>query len=157
MAARPPAARILDQLKVPYELLTFDPGIRSASEIAVRVGLPPALVYKTLVVQQEPPGRSPCLVMAPATTELDLRVLARALGVKKVRMASHSEAEHLTGMKVGGISAIALRGRHWPVLIDEAVLELETVLVSAGERGADLRLSLADLVAVTRAQPIALA
>ena len=154
--ARPPAARILDQLQIPYELVEFAPAIRSAAEIARREGVDGSVVYKTLVVQEEPPGRHPLLVMAPATRELDLRRLARSLGVKKLRMATHDEAERLTGLQVGGISAIALRTKGWPVYVDSAALDIEQVLVSAGRRGADLRMSPHDLLFVTGAQPLEL-
>ena len=154
MATKPPALRILDRLRVPYELVEFDPAIRSASAIAELKGEEGAAVYKTLVVQREPPDKRPYLVMAPSTKELDLRVLARQLDVKRVRMASHTEAERVTGLQVGGISAIALRDRHWPVYVDRDVLKITTVLVSAGQRGADVRVSVSDLLSVTGAHAI---
>jgi len=156
MAPKPPAARILDQLGITYELVEFDAAVRSASAIADLRGVDGKTVFKTLVVQEEPPGRKPYLVMIPSTKEADLRALARALGVKKVRMASHSEAERLTALQVGGISAIALRGKRWPVYIDEDARLLTEVLVSGGQRGTDVQLAVADLLRATGARLIAI-
>jgi Cys-tRNA(Pro)/Cys-tRNA(Cys) deacylase len=151
MAAKPPGARILDQRKIAYELVAFDPAIRDAVQVAVAAGHPPAAVYKTLVVEEDPPRGRPMLVMVPADRELDLKAVAAAAGVKRARMASHADAERQTGLKVGGISAVALSGRGFRVFIDAAALGLDTILVSAGQRGFDLSLRTADLLAVTAA------
>jgi Cys-tRNA(Pro)/Cys-tRNA(Cys) deacylase len=73
---------------------------------------------------------------------------------KKVRMASHNEAEALTGLQVGGISALALLNRPFDVFIDHPASELPHLLVSAGKRGINLRLAVRDLIRVTRARII---
>jgi Cys-tRNA(Pro)/Cys-tRNA(Cys) deacylase len=89
--------------------------------------------------------------MLPASTELDLRTFARAIGEKSVRMATQREAEQLTGLKVGGISALALLTKPFTVYLDASAMALERLYVSGGQRGLDLRLRVADLIAVTRA------
>lgn len=91
------------------------------------------------------------LVMAPGDRELDLKLLAKSLGEKKLRMATHKEAEKITGLQVGGISALALLNRNFAVYIDRRAAELSHVLVSAGQRGINLRLAVADLVKITNA------
>lgn len=154
MAGKPPGARILEQRKVPFRLVPFDASIRDATEVARTSGHDPRAVFKTLVVEEEPPRGKPLLVMVPATSELDLKALASVLAVKRLRMASHPDAERLTGLKVGGISAIALAGRGFQAFIDDSALALDEVLVSAGERGFDVALRPADLLALTDARPI---
>ncbi len=94
------------------------------------------------------------LVMIAGDQELDLKQVAKAVGEKKVRMASHKEAEDLTGLQVGGISALALLNRPFDVFIDRPATELSHILVSAGKRGINLRLPVADLVRVTNARVI---
>ena len=69
-------------------------------------------------------------------------------------MATHAEAEDLTGLRVGGISALALLGRPFDVFIDASVLQLPDVLVSAGKRGSNLRIGVAELLRITGARPI---
>ncbi|MCC7363881.1 MAG: aminoacyl-tRNA deacylase [Dehalococcoidia bacterium] len=155
MANRPIVARMLEQRRVPFELFEFDAAIRSAEEVARSTGMAPHEVYKTLVVEHDPPRGKPLLVMMPADSELDLKALAAALGAKKLRMASHADAERYTGLQVGGISALALLQKGFPVHIDARALELDQVLVSAGQRGADVRLAVRDLLVLTKAAPLA--
>ncbi len=151
---KPLAIRMLEQRKVPYEVFEFDDNIRSAQEVARVTGMPAERVLKTLVVEQDPPRGKPCLVMMPSSLEIDLKVLAHSLGVKKLRMASHRDAERHTGLKVGGISALALLGRGFPVLIEESATLFDDVLVSAGQRGWDVRLGVTALIELTGARPI---
>ena len=151
-AAKTNTMRLLEAHGIPYEAYTFSPTIHSAQGVAEVLGIPVHVVYKTLVVV--PPEGRPLLVLAPGNRKLDLRLLARALGQKKVRMATHEEAEKITGLQVGGISALALPDRGLPVYIDRTALEVEEVLVSAGRRGINLLLRVRDLIAVTGAQPI---
>jgi Cys-tRNA(Pro)/Cys-tRNA(Cys) deacylase len=66
-------------------------------------------------------------------------------------MASYLQAEKLTGLKVGGISALALVNRPFDVYIDESALSFENILVSGGQRGVDVQLSVRDLLQVTQA------
>jgi len=145
------ATRALDLKQVPYETLVFPETIRDALGVADYLGLPPSMIYKTLVVVPvDPPGR-PLLVMIGGDRSLDLKRTARAIGLKKVRMAHHDEAERLTGLRVGGISPLALLQRGFKVFLDDRARELEDAVVSAGKRGVNLRLKVADLVAMTQA------
>ena len=151
---KPLVIRMLEQKRIPHQVFEFDDAIRSAQEVARVTGTPPGQVLKTLVVEQEPPRGKPFLVMMPSSMEIDLKVLAQSLGLKKLRMASHRDAEAQTGLKVGGISALALPGKGFPVLIEETAALSGDVLVSAGQRGWDVRLRMADLLELTGARPV---
>ncbi|OGO41380.1 MAG: hypothetical protein A2Z04_07385 [Chloroflexi bacterium RBG_16_57_9] len=142
--------RVLDAHKTPYEVYTYDPEIHSADGVAAVLGLPASQVYKTLVVLHE--KGKPLLVMVAADRELDLKRLARSVGEKRLNMAPHKEAERLTGLRVGGISALALLNRGFEILIDKPALAFEHIYVSAGQRGIDLRLRVEDLIQVTGAK-----
>ncbi len=144
------AMRVLDGKKAPYQVLTFSAEIHSAGGVAETLALPPAEVYKTLVVVR--PLGKPLLVMAPADQELDLKRLAKAVGEKRLKMATQREAEALTGLQVGGISALALLNKGFEICILREAQALEQIVVSAGQRGVDLRLAAADLIRVTGAR-----
>jgi Cys-tRNA(Pro)/Cys-tRNA(Cys) deacylase len=144
--------RLLEQQKVDYTAHEFPDTIHSADGVADYLGRPRDSVYKTLVVL--PPAGKPMLVMVAGNRELDLKKLARAVGAKKVQMAGHKEAEQLTGLLTGGISALALLHKNFSVYLDQPALQLERVLVSAGKRGVNLELSVQDLIRVTRATVI---
>jgi Cys-tRNA(Pro)/Cys-tRNA(Cys) deacylase len=144
------AMRSLDACGIEYEAFSFPDRIHSATAVAEVLGVPPCQVYKTLVVLRL--AGKPLLVMVPADATLDLKRIARSVGEKRVNMASHRKAESITGLRVGGISALALLGPRFEVLIDRGALRQSHVLVSAGKRGLNLRLAVPDLVEATGAR-----
>ncbi len=149
MAQKLNSMRILEQHKIEYTRREFPDTIHSAAGVASYFGLPPVMVYKTLVVLS--PQGKPMLVMVAGSRELNLKRLAKAIGQKKIRMASKKEAERLTGLQTGGISALALKHKNFPVYIDRPALNLERILVSAGRRGFNLELPVRDLIRITQA------
>jgi Cys-tRNA(Pro)/Cys-tRNA(Cys) deacylase len=142
--------RVLDGSGVQYEVFEFPESVHSADGVADYLEIPLQEVYKTLVVER-PGGGKPVLVMVAADRELDLKKLAAALGEKKLRMARHADAERLTGLQVGGISALALLNRGFQVCLDRPATGLKRMVVSAGQRGVNLGLAPADLLRVTAA------
>ena len=152
MAFRNNVTRLLEARKVDYEVFELPPEKHSAEETAALLGVPEHHVYKTLVVLREAKGKKPLLVLTPAGRELNLKALAASLGEKKLHMATQHEAERLTGLQVGGISALALLNRGFEVCLDKSALALQHIHISAGQRGANLRLQVADLVKLTKAR-----
>ena len=144
--------RLLDDRKVDYDIFTFPSDIHSAQGVSEVVGVPVERVYKSLVVMRE--HGKPLVVMVGGDRELSLKDVARAVGEKKVRMATVREAESLTGLKVGGISALALLSKPFELYIDERVLEHNRVLLSAGKRGVNIQLAVSDLIVLSSAQVI---
>jgi Cys-tRNA(Pro)/Cys-tRNA(Cys) deacylase len=156
MTKKTNAQRFLDSHHLQYETRVYDESLafHSAVEAANLLGATPESVYKTLVVLRETPRAKPLLIMLGADRELDLRLLARSLGEKKLRMASRREAEQLTSLQVGGISALVLLNRGFEVCIDRQALRLEHVHVSGGARGLDVRLRVSDLIQLTLARVV---
>ncbi|HLY29155.1 MAG TPA: YbaK/EbsC family protein [Aggregatilineales bacterium] len=144
--------RFLETQKVPYEVLTYDSAIHDAAEAAAAMQMPPEQVYKTLVVLRS--NGKPVLMMVAATNQLDLKKFAAAIGDKKVSMAPHAEAEKLTGLKVGGIGALALVAKHWDVYLDETATKQDRICVNAGQRGLNLRVGVSDLIRALKAQMV---
>lgn len=147
--------RVLDARNISYTAVSYDSSaaFHGADEAAALLSVAPELVYKTLVVlRHDEQNARPMIVMIPSTAQLSLKRLASAIDAKRVRMATRREAEQLTGMQAGGISALALRTPNFDVLIDDSARGFDCVHVSAGVRGTDLELAVADLVAVTGAR-----
>lgn len=152
MAEKTQAMRALDGKRIPYEVLTYPDDLRDAEEIALLLALPASSVFKTLVVLPPETGKKPMLVMVPADTHLDLKKLAAAAGAKKLKMATHREAEQLTGLQVGGISAVALLNKGFAVFIDSSARAEESICISAGKRGFQLKMPTRALVKLTNAR-----
>lgn len=126
-----------------------DAGARSyGHEAADALALDPDHVFKTLVARVD--GRLTVAVV-PVSGSLDLKALAAAVGGKRATMAEAADAERATGYVVGGISPIGARSR-LDVVLDESILSLDRVYVSAGRRGMQVSLAPTDLVALTRAR-----
>ena len=152
MATKLNGVRLLQQRRVPFTLLEYDAGqFHDAAAVAELLNVPAALVYKTLVLEAAAGGR-PLLALIAADRELDLKRLALLAGQRKLRLVPRERAERLTGMQIGGISALALVHRNWPVWLDEAARELRELHVSAGVRGRQLRLPTEALIKLTRAR-----
>ncbi|AXV07097.1 Cys-tRNA(Pro) deacylase YbaK [Euzebya pacifica] len=103
-------------------------------------------IFKTILVQHD----RLAVAIVPVTTTVDLKAVAKALGVKKVSVAKPADAERSTGMVVGGISPIGQRKRLDTVL-DDSAMDHERVFVSGGRRGLELELAPAALVEATKA------
>jgi Cys-tRNA(Pro)/Cys-tRNA(Cys) deacylase len=146
------AMRALDQRHISYTPFYYPDTIHSAQEVAALLGAPPGQVFKTLVALTSD-GRQ-LLIMVPGDRELDPRLTARGVGAKSVRMALQRDAERLTGLKVGGISPLALLGRRFEVYLDAPGAALEELYLNGGQRGVNVRLRVADLLAVTGARVI---
>ena len=148
------AMRVLDGAGVPYEVITFPESVHDALGVAAYAGLPPEHVYKTLVVEARNPGHKPMLIMVAADRELDLKMVAQTIGAKKAHMARQVDAERVTGLKVGGISPLALLNRGFAIYIDRRATELDDIVLSAGQRGLNLRLNVDNLIRLTGAKVI---
>jgi Cys-tRNA(Pro)/Cys-tRNA(Cys) deacylase len=150
MAEKTLAMRYLEGKKIAYQVHEYPAAERDAQSVAEEMGVPAAEVFKTLVVLRPP--KKPMLVMVPADGQLDLKKMAKAVGEKKVKMAAHNEAESLTGLQVGGISALALVNKGFAVFLDKSAESCTRIYVSAGQRGLDIQLAVKDLVKVTGAR-----
>lgn len=146
-----PAIRLLQREGVAFTERPYDHDASADSfgeEAAAKLGVDPARVFKTLVCAAD--GLGLLMALVPSSSRLDLKALARALGVKKADLADPAVAERTSGYVVGGISPLGGRKR-LPTFIDDSVLSFDTVYVSAGRRGLQVELSPADLVRLTDA------
>ena len=141
--------RFLEQHRVEYKVHYYDEELHSAPEVAQALGVEPERVFKTLVVL--PLQGKPVLAVIPGNHELDLKALARAAAEKKLSMASHKEAEQLTGLKVGGISSLALMQKNWRIFLDTSARNYEHIFMSAGQRGINLEVPVEGFIEVTGA------
>jgi Cys-tRNA(Pro)/Cys-tRNA(Cys) deacylase len=151
MSHKTNAARILDQLKIPYELKEYavDESDLSAISVAEKIGLPIEQVYKTLVARGDKTGVIVACIQGDH--ELQLKMLASLSGNKKVEVVSLKEVQPLTGYIRGGVSPLGMK-KNYPVFIGFDIQRQEKIALSAGLRGLQLFLRPSDLIAVTRAQ-----
>jgi Cys-tRNA(Pro)/Cys-tRNA(Cys) deacylase len=150
------ATQQLASLGVAHTIHRYAHDPRSQSyglEASEALGVPAGRVFKTLVADVD--GQLTVGVV-PVAGSLDLKALAAAVGGKKATMADPAQAERASGYVTGGISPLGLR-RQLPVVVDESALSYPTVFCSAGQRGMQVELAPADLVAAAGASTSAIA
>ncbi|MEH2221124.1 MAG: Cys-tRNA(Pro) deacylase [Nostoc sp.] len=139
------AARLLDSLNIPYQLISYEVDIDdlAAESAAQKVGLPPEQVFKTLVARGDRTGI--CLAVVPGNTQIDLKALAQITGNRKVDTVPLKEIQSLTGYIRGGVTALACK-KAYLVYIDETIEVFDQIAVSAGVRGTLLLLTSSDYI-----------
>jgi len=145
------AVRILDRLKISYELIEYevDESDLSAVHLAATAGVPIEKVFKTLVLEGDKTGHFVCIV--PGGEEIDLKKAALASSNKKVAMIPMKELETLTGYIRGGCSPLGMK-KNFPVYIDTSAFDQPMIHISAGVRGMQIKLAPADLVFACKAK-----
>jgi Cys-tRNA(Pro)/Cys-tRNA(Cys) deacylase len=151
MAAVNNATRLLDSRKIPYTAYELPAEKHGALETARLLTVDPAMVFKTIVVLRDRP-KKPLLVLVPAPSSVDLKLLAALLGEKKVYLPTEREAEQITGLQAGGISPLALLNKGFQVVIDESAKNLDQMHLSGGQRGLNIKLPVAELMNLTNAR-----
>jgi Cys-tRNA(Pro)/Cys-tRNA(Cys) deacylase len=149
--AATPAITAAEQAGIDFLVHPYDHDPETASyglEASERLGLDPARVFKTLIVDVD--GQL-AVALVPVELQLDLRAFG-----KRTAMAGRAKAERATGYVVGGISPLGQR-RPLPTTLDESALDHSTIYVSAGRRGLELELAPRDLVRLTGARVRAIA
>ena len=144
------AARILDNLKISYEIKEYEVDLDdlSAVHVAASTGMDVKMVFKTLVCRGDKTG----VLMAciPGDGELDFKALAKLSGNKSVEMVALKEVLGLTGYVRGGCSPLGAK-KNYPVYLDESSGNYPAIAISAGIRGQQLILSPDDLVQAVKA------
>ena len=146
-----PAIDLVKQQAVPYQVHHYQHDTASASyglEAAEKLGLNPAQVFKTLVLQLD--GKQLAVALLPVNQQLSMKLVAKALGAKKAEMANAGDVMRSTGYVLGGVSPLGQK-KVLPTLIDSSATQFSTIYVSAGKRGLEIELAAADLAKLLNA------
>jgi Cys-tRNA(Pro)/Cys-tRNA(Cys) deacylase len=144
------AARLLDSLRIAYELREYevDPEDLAAETVAAKLGMPPEQVFKTLLARGDRHG--PCFAVIPGNYELDYKKLAALTADRNVDLVPLKEVQPLTGYVRGGVTALGAR-KDYPVFADETIELWDVISISAGVRGTQILVSPSDYLRVTKA------
>lgn len=125
-------------------------------EAADKLKVSASRVFKTLLVSLDDHNNALAVAVVPVNAQLDLKLMAKVLGVKRVKMADKQVAQRATGYLIGGISPLGQK-RLWPTVIDQSACALEQIYFSGGQRGLEISMATDDLVNLTKAQISAIA
>ena len=145
------AMRILDGLKIPYEVSSYeDDGEHelakgAALRLAEKIGVQPECVFKTIVMRTE--NKEICVFCQSAVSEINLKKARNAAGCKEISPVKPEELLGLTGYIRGGCSPLGMK-RKFRTFIDETVLLCDFICISGGQRGIQIKLKPDDLIKV---------
>lgn len=134
------ATLTLEKAGVPFTVhhYEYDPNAdRVGMQAAEALGAPPAQVLKTLLALVD---RKPVVVILPSDEEVAMKKLAAVFGGKAAEMMPPTDAERISGYKVGGISPFG-QMRKLPTAIELQALEHDLVYMNGGQRGLQVRLN----------------
>lgn len=149
------AMRILEGLKIPFEAKEYDDDGEhvlekgAAGRMAEKLGVDPAMVFKTIVMRTE--SREVCVFCQSALYEINLKKARQAAGCKEINPVKPEELLGLTGYIRGGCTPIGMK-KQFRTFIDDSILEQERVCVSGGQRGLQIILKPEDLIKACKAQ-----
>ena len=118
-------------------------------EAADKLGIEHDRVFKTLVVSNS--DGEMAVAVIPVSSVLNMKLVAKAIGWKKVTMADKLAVTRSTGYVLGGVSPLGQK-RILKTLIDTSSLQFSTIFVSAGKRGLEIELAALELAKAINAK-----
>lgn len=107
-------------------------------------------IFKTLALLGDKTG--PIIGIVPITQHLSEKKLAKISGNKKVSMIPQKNLEKTTGYIHGANNPVGIRQKHnYPIFIDKIALDLDQMIVSAGEVGHSIIVAPQDLASFVKA------
>ena len=146
-----PAIKQLKQQKITFKTHQYQHDANAQSfgiEAVEKLSLNAEQVFKTLVVCTD--TNQLAVAIVPVMFKLNLKAIAKALKVKKVKMADANRVEASTGYVLGGVSPLGQK-KLLTTVIDASAEKFQHIYVSGGRRGLEIELSPQDLATMCRA------
>jgi prolyl-tRNA editing enzyme YbaK/EbsC (Cys-tRNA(Pro) deacylase) len=137
-----PVIEAIAKLGVECFVAAIDPSKADTAEFCAAYEVPMDVSANCVVVagrRGELSVMAACLVRATDRADVN-RVIRKRLDVRKISFAGIDGAVRETGMEYGGITPIGLPPS-WPILVDQAVAELDMIVIGSGIRGSKIALA----------------
>ena len=140
--------RLLDQHKISYEIFNYriSKEDSDATQIAVQLGIPVNLLYKTLVCIDL--NSHICIAVLPSNEQLSTKKLEKITQSKELVLLPVEALPVKTGYIRGGCSPLAMK-KSYPTYFHSSTPEEEAIWVNAGKKGILLKLKLKNLLHLT--------
>jgi len=145
-----PAVKQIENEKINYQLHQYLHNANAKSfgeEAAEKLNVNSIQVFKTLIVITD--CQQLAVAIVPVIAQLNLKLMAKALKVKKVKMAEAKKVEASTGYVLGGVSPLGQK-RKLITIVDNSSKNFDTIYVSGGKRGLEIELNANDLAKLTQ-------
>ncbi len=144
----------LESFGIPFEVIEIDPEFADTAAFCERYGFPPAQAANTIVVASKKKPRQYSASVVRATARLDVNhSVKKLMGNARVSFARAEETAELTGMMIGGVTALALP-EDMPVYIDPGLMDCDYVILGGGSRSTKIKVSPALLLKIPGSQVV---
>ena len=128
-----------------WEWIEIDPQFGDTADFCAQYGFDLPHCANTIIVAGKRGPAACCAAIVRGSDRLDVnRAVRRLMGVSRASFASAEETRQLTGMMIGGVTALALPPE-LPIYADERLLEMDYIILGAGSRSAKLKMPPAEL------------
>jgi prolyl-tRNA editing enzyme YbaK/EbsC (Cys-tRNA(Pro) deacylase) len=153
----PPVASAIAASTLDCWVAAIDPDLADTAAFCAAYAVPLDVSANCVVVagrRGEVATLAACMVLATDRADVN-KTVRKHLDVRKISFASMDEAVSRTGMEYGGITPIGLP-EGWPILVDQAAVRPEWVVIGSGIRGSKILLPGPALAALPAAEVLAL-
>jgi len=132
----------LDELGIAgWEWIEIDPQYGDTADFCEQYGYDLLHSANTIIVASKRGPAAFCAGIVRACDRLDVNRRVRSLmGVSRASFASAEETQEVTGMMIGGVTALALP-EGLPIYADVRLLEMDYIILGAGSRSGKLKMA----------------
>ena len=132
----------LDELGIAgWEWIEIDPQYGDTADFCEQYGYDLPHSANTIIVVSKWGPAAYCAGIVRACDRLDVNKRVRGLmGVSRASFASADETREVTGMMIGGVTALALPDG-LPIYADARLLEMDYIILGAGSRSGKVKLA----------------
>ena len=132
----------LDELGIAdWEWIEIDPQYGDTADFCRQYGYDAPHCANTIIVASKRGPAAHCAGIVRACDRLDVNKRVRGLmGVSRASFASAEVTREVTGMMIGGVTALALP-EGLPIYADVRLLEMDYIILGAGSRSAKVRMA----------------
>ena len=131
----------LQSLGIEHKVMDCDPELADTAVFCEHYNIPPEVSANVIIAagKSDPRQYAACVLLA--TTRLDVnKCVRKKLGVKKCSFASAEETKALTGMEIGGVTALGLPD-DLPLWVDSRVMQCDYIILGGGSRSIKIKIS----------------
>ena len=133
--------KFLDSTSVPYDIVEIDPDFADTAAFCEKYDFPLEKSANTIIVASKKKSKSFTASVVRATHRIDVNhVVKPMMNVGKVSFARSEETAELTGMMIGGVTALALPPEI-PIYVDHGLMSLDYIILGGGSRSIKIKIS----------------
>jgi prolyl-tRNA editing enzyme YbaK/EbsC (Cys-tRNA(Pro) deacylase) len=144
----------LNSTGIPYEVIEIDPEFADTAAFCKEYGFPMENSANTIIVASKKKPKTYTASVVRATHRVDVNhVIKPLMDIGKVSFARPEETTELTGMMIGGVTALALPPA-LPIFVDAGLMTLDYIILGGGSRSIKIKISPTILDSVPNASVI---